>query len=156
MSKYIMHNGTFREVTDEELMHWKYIKKEKKNGKWIYYYDVGEASYIDGNTGKKPSNIVGYTKLEDMLGKDEQERARRASAVYEQADRNSTNRSYSSRSAMEKEAKRVAKLGQAAIEANKAYMKTPLGRLETAANTVKKAKKAVAKIFSNIAKWLSK
>ena len=42
MSKYIMHNGTFREVTDEELMHWKYIKKEKKNGKWVYIYDESE------------------------------------------------------------------------------------------------------------------
>ena len=29
-----------RRLADDELMHWKYIKKEKKpNGKWKYYYD---------------------------------------------------------------------------------------------------------------------
>ena len=43
MSKYIMHNGTFYEVSDEELMHWKYIKKEKlSDGTFRYYYDQSE------------------------------------------------------------------------------------------------------------------
>ena len=26
------------EMSDDELMHWKYIKREKVNGKWRYYY----------------------------------------------------------------------------------------------------------------------
>jgi hypothetical protein len=46
MSNYILHNGTFVEVSDEELMHWKYIKREKKNGKWRYYYDEEAANVI--------------------------------------------------------------------------------------------------------------
>ena len=28
--------------TGNELKHWKYIKKEKVNGKWRYYYNVGD------------------------------------------------------------------------------------------------------------------
>lgn len=43
MSKYIIVNGTFREISDEELMHFKYIKREKVNGKWVYYYDKKQA-----------------------------------------------------------------------------------------------------------------
>ena len=39
MSKYIIKNGSFREIGDDELMHWKYIKREKVNGKWRYWYD---------------------------------------------------------------------------------------------------------------------
>ena len=46
MSRYIMHNGTFREVTEDELMHWKYINKEKKNGKWVYTYPDDDYSAV--------------------------------------------------------------------------------------------------------------
>lgn len=28
-----------RDINDDELMHWKYIKRYKKNGKWVYVYD---------------------------------------------------------------------------------------------------------------------
>lgn len=39
----LMHSDTTPPLglieSDEELMHWKYIKREKKNGKWVYYYD---------------------------------------------------------------------------------------------------------------------
>lgn len=39
MSKYIITRGSFREINDDELMHWKYIKRKKVNGKWRYWYD---------------------------------------------------------------------------------------------------------------------
>ena len=39
MPKYILKHGTFVEVENDELMHWKYIKKKKVNGKWRYWYD---------------------------------------------------------------------------------------------------------------------
>lgn len=40
MSKtnYVLIHGQLVEVSDDVLMHWKYIKKEKKNGRWVYYY----------------------------------------------------------------------------------------------------------------------
>ena len=56
MSKYVIIHGQFYEVSDDELMHWKYIKREKKNGKWVYYYDndkLGIKNFIDTKiTGK--------------------------------------------------------------------------------------------------------
>lgn len=39
MSKYVIIHGAFYELTDDELAHFKYIKKERKNGRWVYYYD---------------------------------------------------------------------------------------------------------------------
>ena len=42
----LTREGNFITVSDDELYHWKYIKREKVNGKWRYYYhddDVGEA-----------------------------------------------------------------------------------------------------------------
>lgn len=152
----LMHSRSIRyiDLDEDEMMHWKYIYKKKVNGKWRYYYDVGDAGYIDGYTGKKPSRIVGYSWLEDKLGKDEQERSRRASAVYERADKASTNRSYSSASEMRKTQARVAELGKKAIEANQEYMKTPLGQLEKAQNTIKKVKKAVSNWFKKLANKL--
>ena len=40
MSKYVIIHGQLHELSDDELMHWKYIKREKKNGKWVYTYDL--------------------------------------------------------------------------------------------------------------------
>ena len=35
----LFHSDTFLgEVYEDELMHFKYVSKEKKNGKWVYYY----------------------------------------------------------------------------------------------------------------------
>lgn len=44
MSKtnYVLIHGQLVEVSDDVLMHWKYIKREKKNGRWVYYYDQSE------------------------------------------------------------------------------------------------------------------
>ena len=44
MSKtnYVLIHGQLVEVSDDVLMHWKYIKREKKNGRWVYYYDDSE------------------------------------------------------------------------------------------------------------------
>ena len=40
LSKYIFTRGSFREINSDELMHWKYFKREKVNGKWRYWYDI--------------------------------------------------------------------------------------------------------------------
>lgn len=39
MSNYILKNGSFIELSDDELMHWKYSRREKVGNKWRYYYD---------------------------------------------------------------------------------------------------------------------
>lgn len=40
MSNYIYTNGNLHNT--DELKHWKYLKREKKNGKWRYYYSDKE------------------------------------------------------------------------------------------------------------------
>ena len=35
----LTHRSSIDEMSEDELMHWKYIKKEKVKGKWKYYYD---------------------------------------------------------------------------------------------------------------------
>ena len=37
-SYMLIKNGGFVTVSDDELYHYKYIKREKVNGKWRYYY----------------------------------------------------------------------------------------------------------------------
>lgn len=41
-----------------ELTHWKYIKREKKNGKWRYYYDDSELKKYENSTTE---TAEGYT-----------------------------------------------------------------------------------------------
>lgn len=40
MANYIISNGQLYNTDD--LRHWKYVKREKKNGKWRYYYKNSE------------------------------------------------------------------------------------------------------------------
>jgi hypothetical protein len=39
--------------SDDELMHWKYIKREKKNGRWVYYYDESAADRDDRDSEQR-------------------------------------------------------------------------------------------------------
>jgi hypothetical protein len=39
-NRYVIIHGQFYEMSEDELMHWKYVKREKKNGKWVYTYDA--------------------------------------------------------------------------------------------------------------------
>ena len=41
MDKYV---AVIRRKPGEDIEHWKYIKREKKNGKWRYTYDKDSAS----------------------------------------------------------------------------------------------------------------
>ena len=80
MSDYIYHNG--RLVNMDELMHsatyvgdasggtylehWKYIKREKKNGKWVYYYDKDQlkkdVATVKANVKNSVNKALGYDK----------------------------------------------------------------------------------------------
>ena len=58
-------------IKDGELYHWKYIKKVKRNGRWIYYYDP-----------KKGSNGKTYNPVQDALGFDEKDKFNDADFEY--------------------------------------------------------------------------
>ena len=42
--EFLMHSDTYlgEDYTSPNLVHWKYIKKERKNGRWVYYYDINK------------------------------------------------------------------------------------------------------------------
>lgn len=56
------------QVYDNFLAHWKYIKREKKNGKWVYTYENSKG----GSTTKKKSAV---DKINDLPGADKLNRA---------------------------------------------------------------------------------
>ena len=72
MNKYYIKNGKFVEVSEDELMHWKYIKREKKNGKWVYYYDSDSLKNDAKGLTDRVKNAIG------IGGKERVEQARKA------------------------------------------------------------------------------
>lgn len=151
MANYIYKEG--------ELYHaHKYIKKKKVNGKWRYYYDIGEPTaetYTwdkNGNKIRIDSRVKSYTKWQDTIGKDEQDAAARAAAAYERAAAVDVN--YYAGSKRDAVIAKAAAAGKKAIEANKAYNKTLLGRAESVKNAVHKGKKAVGRLLIKLGKKL--
>lgn len=159
----LMHgtNIDYVDLDDGELMHWKYIKKEKRpNGKWRYYYDVDQ--------------------LKDDLGVDEKERMNKANAEYKQAMKDAKNyqdyvtkehyrlgqtnphseyRHYTENeyrylqgltSIKDAKVKAAEKAGRKASEATSDFYKTPLGKLNKFEKSVKKGLKVVSKFFSKL------
>lgn len=74
MSKYVIIHGRLHEITDEELMHFKYIKREKKNGRWVYYYDEKSANADLSNQ----QNAVTAAKANELAKKQEYDAAKAA------------------------------------------------------------------------------
>ena len=54
-SKYILTHSGFVEVSDDELIHFKYIKRERKNGRWVYYYDESQLKRAEADYNKARS-----------------------------------------------------------------------------------------------------
>ena len=94
MSKKFRLERGMRRLADDELMHWKYIKRYKKDGKWRYVYD-----YTATNAGQyrksisdnlasayKYGNIVGTSTSDSQNDLYErEERKYRAEAELQQA-----------------------------------------------------------------------
>lgn len=71
-----------RTKSDDELYHWKYIRREYVNGQYRYYYDkTGNDNYIRSNEpkyyigGKEKVSLLDKAKygIQDKLGYDEKE-----------------------------------------------------------------------------------
>ena len=69
MSKYVIMHGQFHEMSDDELMHWKYIKREKVNGKWVYTYKQPESN--------QPTTRYDMAKANQKRKKDAEKAARK-------------------------------------------------------------------------------
>lgn len=144
------------ELTEDELLHFKYIDKKKlPNGKWRYYYNTD--------------------KLKDDLGVDELKTYNKAKDVYETAaeyrsdtkhkvdefESKSRNHSYKEydyekshelyRSAIYwKET--AEKRGREYMSARSALKRTPVGKLVMAKETVERGAKAVTRLLKRLTK----
>lgn len=167
MSNYLIHYG----VGAEARKH-KYISRRKINGKWYYYYDVGDAGFVDGNGGREKdgqrsdSSTRGFTKVEDILGKDEKMRYERSEVSMkrkEEAMRNAFNKANDA-SWMDKDLENKSKKADSDFKESydkwtndqKAFYKTPLGKLEQSKDVIQSGKNKVAELLEKKAKKLRK
>jgi hypothetical protein len=63
MNYYGIQNSGY----NSELRHWKYIKRVKKNGKWIYYYDRGELDKYNSKASETAEVITTYKNSNNLL-----------------------------------------------------------------------------------------
>ena len=118
MSKYVIIHGQLYELPEDELMHWKYIKREKVNGKWKYIYDLGETQKKNYETAKK--NYYGQVNRIKSI------RAKNINGIKVGSDH------YSVANTKKKHA-----LKEKMREAETEYYNTPLGKRERRADNVK-------------------
>lgn len=128
----------------------KYLYKKKVNGKWRYYYYVGKNAY-----GSDRDSVRGYTKLQDMLGYDERDKMKRATARYD-----ALLPYYVSKRAPIEEKERLTKLYERnrkiyrrqAEYAINAYSKTPLSKIDNVGRAIDRGRNAVANILERTSK----
>lgn len=51
---------------DDELQHWKYLRREKKGDKWRYYYENDDKGLHVGKTTKSQSSVDAFGKKIDV------------------------------------------------------------------------------------------
>lgn len=145
----------------------KYLYKKVVNGKMRYYYDVGKGGFKAGgnDVGKDgqptDSEVRGYTKFEDLIGKDERDARDRAKDQYERAKSQYERDSALKGSVIKRNNISIpdeySKKADAELEAfykDLEYSKTPLGKLEAAQDKIQKGKNAVADYLEKMAKNL--
>lgn len=142
------------DLEENEIMHWKYVKREKlSNGKWRYYYDADQ--------------------LKDDLGFDERDRYKKIKSEYERsakrADETFDNWMRYYKSYNYKDTDSRARNTELRIAANaardtynewskkhneswNAYMNTPLGKLAKATESIEHGAKAISNFFSGTSK----
>ena len=157
MSDYIITKDGLQDADALEHKAHKYLYKKKVNGKWRYYYDVGEPTsdvyeMKDGKWTKTSSNLKGYTKWEDMIGKDEQDRSKRADYAYEKSKEKLTGEM--TRSDFDQRYSDHVKAGMKSLSAYREYLQTPLGKIENVKTHLNKGKKAIGKWLTKIGKKL--
>lgn len=157
MSNYIIAKDGIYDTDALTHKAHKYLYKKKVNGKWRYFYDIGEPAsetyeMKNGKWTRTDSNLKGYTKWEDMIGKDERDRSFRADAAHERARKNLNGEM--TRSESDKRYSTFVNTGKDSLTAYRSYLKTPLGKIENIKNAVNNGKKAIGTLFIKIGKKL--
>lgn len=134
-----------------DICHWKYIKREKVNGKWRYYYDTDklkdDLGFDEREDARKQKNLMNATKALSNIKKDE------AGQAYDRMNEPLINKEiYDIRKKRYDDAVNNYFKADAAYWSQKSkyesivvkYEKTPIGKIESVAN---KAKNFVKDLF---------
>lgn len=167
-----MEYRVIRTSKSDELMHHKYVKKKKVNGKWRYYYDVKDALGYDEkqamNTAKVNSKIaeveskMALDKYNDTKNKIDEhynnkylknpktgtlyKAAQKARDVEKSVRLTPLHADYTSKKAT------AAIKGREYAKANEAYMKTPLAKIDAVKGAVNKGKNKIRSLFNKTRK----
>ena len=128
------------EVRNNELMHFKYIKKIKKNGKWKYYYDHEQ---LKEDLGVNALQRYQVTKLMDTAAKADYKRA--ASKQEENTIEN--NKTFQATDDYLHAMRNRRRAGEMFTKAKKDFAKTPIGKVY---NLSKKVSKKVTSFFKKL------
>ena len=143
----------------QSLQHWKYIYKKKINGKWRYYYDIGKPGVNVAGGSNKPdgpnSNIRSYSKLEDILGKDEKDAYARSIIQNRRAKEEAEARPSGTRAELQERSNKVNSTAKAVSEAADRYYKTPIGMLDKLDDKIDAGRKFIANLFTKAAKAIT-
>lgn len=153
---YIKSNYGIGQNSNDQLMHWKYIKKVWKNGKWKYYYDhdqlkddlgVDEKEAMEKAEDTLNTTAALMTVASEANRKNVKDAAERAKEFDDPSKATAYNNKYESEAKenMRKHEDNYNKAYDNFQKAKAEYYKTPLGKIEKAAE---KAKKWISKIFN--------
>ena len=145
MSNYKMNRLSYvefdHEPTSDELMHYKYVKRVKVNGKWRYYY-------ADSKTGES-KDVLGYGKQDALLrAKRNYKYAEGQADIINKQQNNETREEINEANAKKYKAKREVRL------AYEAYKKTPLGKVYQAKMKIDDGRAAIGNLLEKTAKKL--
>ncbi len=67
----LFHSDVYlgKDYTSNNLKHWKYIRKENKNGRWVYYYEDPTKNF-GKDMDKQANKIIGIIDKHDKAGTD--------------------------------------------------------------------------------------
>lgn len=133
-------------VYGDTLMHWKYIKRERKNGRWVYYYNDSEYQSAKNNYNKAEKNLdeaqLSYAAAQSNV--EVNERIAKENGNYivtAKAVREHKIEAYDA-------ARRYAQAGEKYVQAKKEYQRVKVSTL--APRTIAKGAVAVANILSKV------
>lgn len=135
---------SWKPKSDEYIKHWKYISKEKKNGKTYYVYPK--------------DNDSNYSNIDKILGIDDKNRYNIAKNKRHQESMNLSKETYSNEAPiyrdirMKNALKRYHDAGEEYTKAKSEYIKTPIYKIDKAKDLVNKAANYVSKYIKKFLK----
>lgn len=141
--------------TSDDIQHWKYIKKVKKDGKWRYYYDKEQ---LKDDLGVDELKVYNDAKGKYEIAADYRSDTKHKVDEFERQSRNYSYKEYDYKKAHElyRDAiywkERVEERGREYMSARSALKRTPIGKLVMAKEKIGRGAEAVAGLFKRLTK----